>query len=143
MRRLRSRWAMTTDDEPTHAGRSIECEVDITTKRCGIIRQRRRRLRLLTSRRQLVMVTPAALCEEYDTVIDMRALRQEARGSSAAQRRGSAAERSSGDCRSNKPAAASAGSHLLDLLLLAVAGALRQLLRRLALHLSTRVGSFS
>ena len=84
MRRLRSRWAMTTDDEPTHAGRSIECEVDITTKRCGIIRQRRRRLRLLTSRRQLVMVTPAALCEEYDTVIDMRALRQEARGSSAA-----------------------------------------------------------
>ena len=61
---------------------------------------------------------------------------------SATQRRGSAAERSSGDCRSNKPAAASAGSHLLDLLLLAVAGALRQLLRRLALHLSTRVGSF-
>lgn len=99
MRRLRSRWAMTTDDEPTHAGRSIECEVDITTKRCGIIRQRRRRLRLLTSRRQLVMVTPAALCEEYDTVIDMRALRQEARGSSAAQRHAAPRQRGGAEQR--------------------------------------------
>ena len=62
MRRLRSRWAMITD-EPTYAGGQL-CRAGVTTKRCGIIRQRRRRrLRLLTSRRQLLVVTAAALCE--------------------------------------------------------------------------------